>query len=85
MGFSKMHSSLVSLILNQSTGSISPQFHVVFDDLFSTVHTNESETPREWNKLISMPSARFQVALDESAELELADEWLTPTELESRM
>ena len=32
-----------------------------------------------------MPSARFQVALDESAELELADEWLTPTEQESRM
>ena len=51
MGFSKMHSSLVSLIFNQSTGSISPQFHVVFDDLFSTVHTNESETPREWSKL----------------------------------
>ena len=80
-----MHSSLVSLILNQSTRSISPQFHVVFDDLFSTVHTNESETPREWNKLISMPSARFQTAVEGSAELELADEWLTPTELESRM
>ena len=69
MGFSKMHSSLVSLILNQSTGSISPQFHVVFDDLFSTVHANESETPREWSKLISMPSARFQIAVEESAEL----------------
>ena len=85
MGFSKMHSSLVSLILNQSTGSISPQFHVVFDDLFSTVHASESETPREWSKLISMPSARFQIAVEESAEVELADEWLTPTELESRM
>ena len=85
MGFSKMHSSLVSSILNQSTGSISPQFHVVFDDLFSTVHANESETPREWSKLISMPSARFQTAVEDSAELELADEWLTPTELESRM
>ena len=85
MGFSKIHFSLVALILNQSTGSISPQFHLVFDDLFSTVHANESETPREWNKLISMPSARFQVVVDESAELELADEWLTPTEQESRM
>ena len=58
---------------------------MVFDDLFSTVHTNESETPREWSKSISMPSAIFQVALDESAELQLADEWLTPTEQEARM
>ena len=32
-----------------------------------------------------MPSARFQIAVEESAELELADEWLTSTELESRM
>ena len=80
-----MASSVVSLVLNQSTGSISPQFHVVFDDLFSTVHANESETPREWSKLISMPSARFQMDVEDSAELELAYEWLTPTEQESRM
>ena len=52
MGFSKIHSSLVRLILNESTGSISPPFHVVFDDLFSTVNANESETPREWNIVI---------------------------------
>ena len=58
---------------------------MVFDDLFSTVHANESETPREWNKIISMPSARIQITVEESAEQELADEWLTPTELESRM
>ena len=32
-----------------------------------------------------MRSARFQVVVDKSAELELADEWLTPTEQESRM
>ena len=75
-----MHSSLVSLIFNQSTGSISPQFHVVFDDLFSTIHANESEPPTEWNNLISMPSARFQVVVDESAEVESADERLTPSE-----
>ena len=37
MGFSKMHSTKVGLVLNLLTGSISPQFHVVFDDMFSTV------------------------------------------------
>jgi hypothetical protein len=37
VGLSDSHSSDVPLILNLSTGSISPQFHVVFDDSFSTV------------------------------------------------
>ena len=38
------HSSGVTMILNQATGHISPQFHVIFDDPFSTVlsiYTNE--------------------------------------------
>ena len=37
MGFIKMHSTLVRFVLNLLTGSISPQFHVEFDDMFSTV------------------------------------------------
>ena len=37
MGFSKMHSTQVGLVLNLLTGSISPQFHVLFDDMFSNV------------------------------------------------
>ena len=37
MVFSKMHSTQVWLVLNLLTGSISPQYHVVFDDMFSTV------------------------------------------------
>ena len=32
LGFSTLHSSEVPLVLNQATGSITPQFHVVFDD-----------------------------------------------------
>ena len=37
LGFSKMHSSQVGLVQNILTVSISPQSHVVFDDMFSTV------------------------------------------------
>ena len=37
MGFIKMHSSQVGLVLNLLTGSISPQYHIVFYDMFSTV------------------------------------------------
>ena len=37
MGFSKMHSTQVGLVLNLLTGSISSHYHVVFDDMFSIV------------------------------------------------
>ena len=37
LGFSLNHSSLIGLIRNLSTEFISPQFHVVYDEKFSTV------------------------------------------------
>jgi hypothetical protein len=37
VGFSPEHSSLVPLVLNLTTGKISPQYHVIFDDKFQTV------------------------------------------------
>ena len=37
VGRSPIHAGNVSLILNISTGHVSPQFHVVFDETFSTV------------------------------------------------
>ena len=37
MGFSTIHPVQVGLVLNLLTGSISTQFHVVFDDMLSTV------------------------------------------------
>ena len=39
LGFSNEHSSTVGLILNLKTGAISPQFHIVYDELFTTVST----------------------------------------------
>jgi len=38
VGFSNEHSSLVANVRHLTTGYISPQFHVVFDDLFETVN-----------------------------------------------
>ena len=37
VGFRKMLSTQVGLVLNLITGSISPHYHVVFDDMFSNV------------------------------------------------
>ena len=39
VGFSPVHSSLVLLVLNVWTGKISPQYHIVFNDKFSTVNS----------------------------------------------
>jgi len=38
VGFSDEHSSLVTNAWHLTTGYISPQFHVVFDDMFDTVN-----------------------------------------------
>ena len=38
LGFSDEHSTLVANVCHLDTGHISPQYHVVFDDLFETVH-----------------------------------------------
>jgi len=45
MGLSPKHSSTVPLVLNLETGFIKPQFHVVFDDWFSTVSSTELTIP----------------------------------------
>jgi hypothetical protein len=38
VGFSDKHSSLVANVRHLSTNFISPQFHVVYDDLIETVN-----------------------------------------------
>ena len=37
MGLIKMHSTQVGLVFNPLPGSISPWYHVIFDDMFSTL------------------------------------------------
>lgn len=55
VGFSAHHSSLVPLVLNITTGKITPQFHVVFDEHFQTVSSLPSgDTLRdEWSKILT--------------------------------
>lgn len=45
LGFSKHHSSMIGIVRNIQTGSVTPQFHVVFDELFSTVHSLDEDDP----------------------------------------
>ena len=45
LGHSPYHAGNVALVLNLKTGHCSPQFHVIFDDDFSTVSYLDSSTP----------------------------------------
>ena len=46
LGLSPAHASNVILVLNPKTGLVSPQFHVIFDDCFTTVpHLRKGTVP----------------------------------------
>lgn len=56
LGFSPLHSSLVPLVLNLTTGKISPQYHVIFDDRFETVpsHPTLDKVSLTWRTLLRL-------------------------------
>ena len=55
LGTSTEHSSNVPLVLTLKTGSITPQYHVVFDDFFTTA-VSEGDIPETWDKLFRYSS-----------------------------
>ncbi|KAI2509164.1 hypothetical protein MHU86_5283 [Fragilaria crotonensis] len=90
MGFSHLHSSEVPLVLNLDTGSITPQYHVVFDDQFSTVSSveRENDPPDNWADLCLdnttyIPTDVIEPTVSsEQVPSSLAFEWLSPAEQE---
>ena len=76
LGHSPCHAGSVSLILNLSTGLISPQFHVVFDDEFTTVDYLESKiAPPNWISL-----AKHALEHSTPSQENLSYSWLHPDE-----
>ena len=66
IGFSPHHSSLVPLVLNPRTRKISPQFHVVFDDWFTSVLSVGADNafePSMWQTLFS--HSRYHYMFDD--------------------
>ena len=59
MGFRNMHSTQVGLVLNLLTGSISPQYHVVFDDMFYTLMISTAADPEFWIRLFKSRNSRI--------------------------
>jgi len=56
LGFSDLHSSQVPMVLNVETGKVSPQFHVIFDDKFETVHSLPTDEPitKQWAEILQL-------------------------------
>ena len=54
---SPAHSGSVALVLNPKSGLVSPQFHVVYDDQFSTVlYMRDFAVPPNWAQLVKNSS-----------------------------
>ncbi len=53
VGHSPAHAGSVALVLNPKTGLVSPQYHVVYDDQFTTVpHMRNLSVPPNWAQLV---------------------------------
>jgi hypothetical protein len=77
VGRSPSHASNVGLILNPRTGHVSPQFHVVYDDDFTTVpYLRTATVPPHWAQLIEA-SSHLEVYTEKQV-----DTWHSLPELE---
>ena len=75
VGHSPSHSGSVALVLNPKTGHVSPQYHVIFDESFTTVpYMNEHQVPPNWSDLVT--NSR-ELVTDE--QFDLAKTWLAST------
>ena len=83
LGISDNHSRHIGTIRNLTTGYVSPQFHVVYDELFGTVFARDGPfDPDVWNNLFL--NHRGYVPDEDDVAPELADEWLTQDEIQCR-
>ena len=79
VGYSKDHATSVGCVLNVMTKSITPQFHLVYDDWFSTIATDGQAPPPNWADLVERTS---ECVLDDPQRApELAEEWMDEMEL----
>ncbi len=71
VGRSPIHAGSVALVLNPKTGHISPQYHVTFDDDFTTVpYLRSGNTPSNWETLVQTASEKVT-----SESYDLAQTW----------
>lgn len=79
LGHSPLHAGSVALVFNPETGRVSPAYHVVFDDTFSTVpYMRAASLPPNWEDLVKYSSERVT-----NEEFDLAETWAKKLETDS--
>jgi hypothetical protein len=94
VGISHAHSSTVGRIMNLRTGNVSPPYHVVYDDLFTTVPNGETGgildqmtfNPQSWLKVLETGWERIADPIGEASSgtrfvPSLDREWLADDEM----
>ena len=72
LGHSPFHAGSIALVWNPTTGRVIPQYHVLFDDEFSTAPYMEADNiPPNWENLVKN-SSKISTAQD----FALEDTWL---------
>ena len=80
MGFRKIHLTQGWLVLNLFTGSISPHYHVLFVDMFSTLVSIIAAYPGFWIRMVKSSKPRIQVMLDQEYDTDFYEKWLPTNE-----
>ena len=83
LGPSPNHATSVPLVLNLATGHVSPQFHVIFDDNFSTLtdlrQPGQPINPETWKEL----AEHAHSYCDPDIDYDIRDLWFTESPAES--
>jgi hypothetical protein len=81
LGHSPRHAQTVPVVLNIKTGLCSPQYHVVFDDYFTTTTKQITDTPPpQWADMFRHNRLNlFEGEPDIPPHIQLAPEWLIST------
>ena len=68
LGHSPCHAGSIALVMNPRTLHVSPQFHVVYDDDFTTVPSMRSgDIPDNWKDLVATSNKILQDSTDDVA------------------
>jgi hypothetical protein len=75
---SPFHTGSIALVFNPKTARVSPQYHVIFDDNFTTVpYMEQDEVPPNWEELSHLST---ESATDKSVDLAL--KWMSGQEID---
>jgi hypothetical protein len=79
LGHSPQHARTVGLLLSLTTGLVSPQFHVRYDNLFETVKEGHHQTRSQWQIKCGFDQQVLQQHLSSQAQREINESSVIPS------